>query len=112
MKIYHNPRCAKSRETLNILKEKGFSPKEVLYMKEPLGIKELEDVVSKLGVAPSALLRKNEKLFKEEFKDKSLSEQEWLLVLLEHPNLMERPIVIHENKAVIARPPENVLSIL
>ncbi|MCC5922404.1 MAG: arsenate reductase (glutaredoxin) [Crocinitomicaceae bacterium] len=112
MKIYHNPRCAKSRETLNILKERGFNPEEVLYMKEPLGVPEMEDILNKLGVAPSALLRKKEKLFKEMFQDKELSEQEWLLVLLEHPNLMERPIVINKDKAVIGRPPENVLSIV
>jgi arsenate reductase len=81
-------------------------------MKEPLGVLEMEDILNKLGVAPSALLRKKEKLFKEMFQDKELSEQEWLLVLLEHPNLMERPIVINKDRAVIGRPPENVLSIV
>lgn len=112
MKIYHNPRCTKSRDALGILEEKGFSPEVVLYLKDPLGINELEDVLKKLEIAPSELIRKNEKIFKETYKDKELSEEEWLLVLLENPILMERPIVVHQDKAIIARPPELALTIM
>lgn len=112
MKIYHNPRCAKSRETLALLEEKGHSPELVLYLETPPTKKELKDLLKKLGIKASQLVRKGEKIYKEEYKGKELSEAQWLDALLAHPKLIERPIVVHNGKAAIGRPPTLVLDIL
>ncbi len=111
MKIFHNPRCRKSRETLAILEDKGIKPEIVLYLKEPPGREELKSLLRKLDMQPSALIRKGEKIYKENYKGRSLTEEQWLEVLLEHPKLMERPIVVEGEKAVVGRPPENVRSL-
>ncbi|WP_424964441.1 arsenate reductase (glutaredoxin) [Ekhidna sp.] len=112
MTIYHNPRCTKSRQTLALIEEKGanFVVKE--YLKNPPTKDDLKKVVSLLGIKPSELIRKGEAEFKENFKGKELSDDEWIDAMIAYPKLIERPIVIHENKAVIGRPPENVLDIL
>ena len=112
MKIYHNPRCGKSRQTLGLITESGVEPEIVLYMKDALTVEELSETINLLGIKPEALLRKKESIFKENFAGKSLTDAEWIQVMVEHPKLMERPIVIKGDKAIIGRPPENVLSLL
>lgn len=112
MKIYHNPRCRKSRETLELLRQHGVEPQIVEYLKTPPSKEELRDILRKLGMKPEQLVRKGEARYKEQFKGKALSEEEWLEVLTQHPRLIERPIVVAGDKAVIGRPPENVLQLL
>lgn len=109
--IYHNPRCRKSRETLEILNEKGIEPVVVEYLKNVPDVDELKSVLKKLGISAEDLIRKNEDIFKTKFKGKKYSEEEWIKILLEHPVLIERPIVIKGNKAAIGRPPEKVLEL-
>lgn len=110
--IYHNPRCSKSRGALKILEEKGLSPDVRYYLKEALSEEELKFLLNKLGIRAEDLVRKGEKLYKEQYKGKTLSEAEWIHVLTEHPRLIERPIVIKGNKAVIGRPPEKVMELI
>ena len=110
--IYHNPRCRKSRETLELIKNKGLAPKIIEYLNEPPSESEMKDILSKLDIQPEELLRKTESIYKDQFKGKDLSGDEWIKVMIENPKLIERPIVINKGKAVIGRPPENVLSII
>jgi arsenate reductase (glutaredoxin) len=110
--IYHNNRCTKSRETLKILEENTKDFEIIEYLKNPPTVAELSDIIQKLKIKPEQLLRKSEELFKEKFKGKNYSDQEWITIMVENPVLIERPIVINGNRAVIGRPPENVLSIL
>lgn len=112
MKIYHNPRCRKSRETLAIIEEAGVQPKIVEYLKDVPSKEELKAVLSKLGMKAKDLLRKGEADYKENFKGKELSEEEWIEAMITYPKLIERPIVIKGNKAVLGRPPENVKALL
>ncbi|MEQ8908224.1 MAG: arsenate reductase (glutaredoxin) [Vicingaceae bacterium] len=108
MKIYHNPRCTKSRETLAILKEEGQDFEIVEYLKEVPSKEELNQLLAKLNMKPEELLRKGEKVFKEKFKGKQFGDEEWVQIMIENPKLIERPIVVKGNKAVIGRPPETV----
>ncbi|MGV9011631.1 MAG: arsenate reductase (glutaredoxin) [Flavobacteriales bacterium] len=110
--IYHNPRCSKSREALTLLKESGITPKVVEYLKDAPTRKELELLVMQLGIPASELVRKNEPLFKEKYKGLQLNEHEWIRVMHENPQLMERPVVVKGHKAVIGRPMENVKDLL
>ena len=112
MKIYHNPRCSKSRETLSIIQEAGKKVEIINYLDTPPSDQELKAILSKLGIPAEQLLRKNELVFKEQFSDKSFSEDEWIKIMVKHPKLIERPIVIDGQKAVIGRPPEKVLALL
>lgn len=112
MKIYHNPRCTKSRETLALLKSKGKDPEIVLYLDTPPTATELKAILKKLKIKPEQLLRKGESIFKEQFKGKNLTDEQWIEAMVNNPKLIERPIVINGNKAVIGRPPEQVLDIL
>lgn len=112
MKIYHNPRCRKSRETLALLEDNGIKPEIVLYLDQPLSRAELQNLLKKLDLLPSEVVRKEEQLFKDSYKGKALSETEWLDVLLEHPRLMQRPIVVRGERAVLGRPPEKALELL
>lgn len=109
--IYHNPRCSKSRQTLSILQDSGVEPTIVEYLKVPLRQKEIQKVLSKLGSNPSDILRKKESIVKEIGLDTS-DEEAILQAMVDHPILMERPIVVHGQKAVIGRPPENVKELL
>ena len=109
MKIYHNPRCRKSRETLALIEEKGVTPEVIRYLEEPPTKAELRQILSLLGIPASALVRRNEALYKEKFKGKNISEAEWLDILVENPRLIERPIVVDGDRAILGRPPENVL---
>ena len=112
IKIYYNPRCRKSRETLALIKQKGDNVIVQEYLKEPPTKDELRDITNLLEIKPFDLVRRNEAEFKENYKGKKLTDEEWLEVLAKHPKLIERPIVINERNAVIGRPPENVLTIL
>ena len=112
MKIYHNPRCSKSRETLSIIQEAGKKVEIINYLDTPPSDQELKAILSKLGIPAEQLLRKNELVYKEQFSDKSFSEDEWIKTMVKHPKLIERPIVIDGQKAVIGRPPEKVLALL
>lgn len=112
MKIYHNPRCRKSRETLNIINEKGIKTDIVEYLKTPLTEKELADILEKLKMKPEQIIRKGEVIYKEKYKGKKYSDAEWIKILVNNPILIERPIVVDGNKAILGRPPINVLEIL
>lgn len=112
MKFYHNARCAKSREALQLLHDKGINPDIVEYMKEPITPDELNELLDKLDMEPHDLIRKKEKVWKEEFADKELSPDELVLVMIEHPKLMERPILVNGDKARVGRPPEQILEIV
>ncbi len=108
MKIYHNPRCRKSRETLNIIRNHGIDPEVILYLETPPSRKEIKEVLDKLGICALDLVRKEEKLFKESYKGKEFSEEEWIQILADNPKLIQRPVVIDGKKAIIGRPPESV----
>lgn len=108
MKIYHNPRCRKSRETLALIQAQEIEPEIVLYLEDTPNQKTLKDLISSLGIKPYELIRRSEAIFKEKYKGKELSDAQWIKAMTEHPKLIERPIVIKGKKAVIGRPPSNV----
>ena len=110
--IYHNPRCSKSRQTLTLIQEKGIAPEIIEYLKSPPSESELDQILSKLAVKPEALMRKGEDEFKLHFMGKNLSRTESIHLMVQYPKVIERPIVINGNKAIIGRPPECVLDIL
>lgn len=110
--IYHNPRCGKSRATLALLQEKHISPQIVEYLKTPPTSTELKAIVGKLGIKPEQLVRKNEELYKTKYAGKALTDDQWLTALATDPILIERPIVVAGKRAVLGRPPENVLLLL
>ncbi|MFA7444620.1 MAG: arsenate reductase (glutaredoxin) [Flavobacteriaceae bacterium] len=110
--IYHNPRCSKSRAGVQLLEhlEKPFQT--VLYMEDRLSYEELEEIIKKLGIRPFELLRRNESVWKEVYKDKNLTDSEIINLMVNNPQLIERPIVVKGNKAVVGRPTENIALIL
>lgn len=108
MKIFHNPRCRKSREALAFLEENNAPHEVVLYLKDVPSLEELTQVHKALGIPAEGMLRKGEKLFKENFKGQEHSDQEWLKIMHENPVLIERPIIWSKDQAVIARPLENI----
>lgn len=111
--IYHNPRCSKSRASLSMLEEKGLNPTIIKYLETPPDRQELTEILDKLGIPAEQLVRKGEALFKElGLEDKTLSNDEWIELLVQNPRLIERPIVVHNNKAAIGRPIERVIEIL
>lgn len=111
--LYHNPRCSKSREALNLLREQGQEPEVVLYLETPPNVKTLKALLGKLGINARDLLRKGEDAYKElNLADEKLSEAALIKAMVENPKLIERPIAINGDKAVIGRPPENVLQII
>ncbi|WP_439136286.1 arsenate reductase (glutaredoxin) [Pseudomaricurvus sp.] len=111
--IYHNPRCSKSRQTLALLEENGVEPEVVLYLETPPSASDLQELLSKLGISARELLRKGEDAYKENgLSDKSLGEDALLEAMTQYPKLIERPIVVKGSKAVLGRPPENVLELI
>jgi len=112
MKIYHNPRCRKSRETLQILNDKGIDPEIVLYLNDLFTEEDLSKILKKLKISPIQLVRKSEAIYKSDYKGKEMSDAAWIKAMVKHPKLIERPIVVHGKKAVLGRPPENVLEII
>ena len=113
LKIYHNPRCSKSRATLAILEEAGKSPEIIHYLETPLNPDELKEILKKLGLAPRDIIRKGEAIYKElGLADETINDDQLIKAMSEHPILIERPIVINGKKGKLGRPPEAVLDIL
>ncbi len=113
VKIYHNPRCGKSRQTLQLLKEQGIEPEVIEYLKTPPSTQELDDILQKLGMEPRELMRKKEAEYKANgLDDASLDRQALIQAMINSPILIERPVVIAGGKAAVGRPPEAVLTIL
>ena len=110
--IYHNSRCRKSRETLQILVDNNLEFKVIEYLKVQLSKTQIESLINKLGIDPIELVRRNEDVWKQNYKGKGLSRSEIVKILSENPKLIERPIVELNDKAIIGRPPENVLKII
>ena len=110
--IYHNPRCSKSRQGLAIVEESGKDFEVVKYLDEPLSEEKLMELLKLLNIAPLDLVRKNEAIWKENYKGKNLTDAEIVKAMVQNPKLIERPIVVNGKKAVIGRPPENILDIL
>lgn len=113
VRIYHNPRCSKSRQTLALLEQHGHTPEVIEYLKTPLTAADLETLLTQLGMRPREILRKGEPAYKElGLSDTSLSDMALITAMAAHPILIERPIVETGGKAAIGRPPESVLAIL
>ena len=111
--IYHNPRCSKSRQTLEILNKQNVDTEIVLYLENPPSAEEISSILQKLGLSARDIIRKGEEEYKLlNIKDQSLTENELISFMSENPKLIERPIVVKDDKAIIGRPPENVLSLL
>lgn len=112
-KILHNPRCSKSRQTLALLEENGETPEIIEYLNTPPSAEELTFIINELGIEPRDLMRKGETEYKElNLADENLSKEQLIDAMVATPRLIERPIVIKNNKVAVGRPPENVLAIL
>lgn len=111
--IYHNPRCSKSRATLELLQKKGIEPEVVLYLQNPPTAAALEKIVQQLGVPVTDIIRFGEEIAEELGlqKEDKRSAKQWCKLIAENPILLERPIVVHKNKARVGRPPEQVLEL-
>ncbi|WP_396191674.1 arsenate reductase (glutaredoxin) [Flavobacterium sp.] len=110
--IYHNPRCGKSRDCLAFLETSDKKFEIIKYLETPLTFNELEEIIQKLKINPIELIRKNETIWKENFKGKELSDSEIIQTMVDYPILMERPIVVYNDKAIIARPLEKIKEII
>ena len=110
--IYHNARCSKSRSACEIVAGQGIEATIVEYLKTPPGKEELRALLQKLGMKPAEIVRRGEDVFKENYAGKTLDDEQWLDALVAHPILIERPIVVRGDKAIIGRPPEKVLDLL
>ena len=111
--IYHNPLCSKSRQTLELLVQNGVEPEIIEYLKAPPSKSELSEILDLLGLTPRELMRKKEHIYNEAgLTDDNLSDEQLIAAMIEHPILIERPIVLVNGKAAIGRPPESVLEIL
>jgi arsenate reductase (glutaredoxin) len=112
IKIYHNTRCSKSREACSILQEEGVDFETMEYLKTPPTEKEIISLLKMLGMKAEDIVRKGEPLYKEKFANKKLTEAQWVKALAKNPILIERPIIVKGNKAIIGRPSEKVLELL
>lgn len=110
--IYHNPRCGKSRDCLAFLETSNKKFEIIKYLETPLNFNELAEIIRKLNINPIELIRKNETIWKENFKGKELSDSEIIQSMVDYPILMERPIVVYNDKAIIARPLEKIKEII
>ena len=112
-KIFHNPRCSKSRQTLQILEEHDCEVEVILYLETAIDESVLVDILGKMSLSPRDLLRKGEQEFKDNnLKNSNYSDQEIKKFMIQHPKLIERPIVLKGDKAILGRPPENVLELI
>lgn len=111
-KVYHNTRCKKSRAGLQFLQDKGMEVAIIEYLKNPLSIVELTQLFSKLNRKPSEMIRKQEAIFKSDFKGKSFTEDEWIRIIAENPKLLNRPIIVKGNKAIWGDPVDNIDDII
>lgn len=112
IKIYHNNRCSKSRLGLELLEQSGKPFEIVKYLEIPITAKELKNIIMLLGIKPIDLVRKNETIWKTDFKNKTLTDAQIIEAMVKNPKLIERPIVINNNKAVIGRPTEKISEII
>lgn len=112
IQILHNPRCGKSREGLALLEASGKEFEIIKYLENHPSKKELKEIIKKIGIEPLKLVRQNETIWKEEFKNKLLSDDEIIDAMIQHPILIERPIIINGNKAIIGRPPTAITTII
>ncbi len=112
IKIYHNARCSKSRQGLELLENSGKEFEIIKYLENIPTNEELTSIIEKLQIKPIDLVRKNEAIWKEQFKGKELSDKELISAMIQYPKLIERPIVVNKNKAVIGRPIENITTII
>jgi len=111
--IYHNPKCSKSRQTLELLQQNGITPAIIEYLKTPPTAETLKEILAQLGLAPRDLMRKKEAVYAEnELDNPSLSDDDLIDFMIQNPILIERPIVLANGKAALGRPPEQVLDIL
>ena len=111
--IYHNPRCSKSRATLELLQQQSTEPEVVLYLQDTPSHEALSSITEKMNCSITDIIRKGEAIYKElDLANQSLSESQMIDIVVQHPILLERPIVVNGDRAAIGRPPENVLSIL
>ena len=111
--FFHNPRCSKSRQALALLKERKDKFEVFMYLDEKLEKGFLKEIIQKLGISPRDLLRRGESAYKDNnLKDSNISDEEIINLMIEHPKLIERPIYIKDTKAIICRPPEEVLKIV
>jgi len=110
--IYHNPRCSKSRACHLILSDAKKDIEVINYMQTPFSEEKLREVIGLLGISPLELVRTNEVIWKEKFKGKKMSDNALIKAMVQYPKLIERPIVVFENSAIIARPPEKVLGFI
>lgn len=112
IRIYHNPRCRKSREGLQILKDSGKDFEIIKYLDDPISESELRKIINLLEIEPIELVRKNEAIWKSDYKQKDLSNNDIVLAMIENPKLIERPIVINNKKGVIGSPPSRITEII
>lgn len=111
--LYHNPRCSKSRQTLELLTQKGVEPEIIEYLQTPPDAQQLEQILTMLGLEPRQLMRTGEVEYKDNnLADPALSRAQLIQAMVDHPRLIQRPIVLHNGKAALGRPPESVLEIL
>jgi arsenate reductase len=110
--IYHNPGCSKSRATLALLEQRGIAPCIVRYLETPPDAGELTALAAKLGIRPEQLVRKGEEVYKAKYAGRSLTDAEWIEAMVSDPILIERPIVVAGDRAIIGRPPETVLTLI
>lgn len=111
--IYHNPRCSKSRQTLQLLEEHTITPDIVLYLETPLDAAQIKEILKKLDIGARDLMRRGEQAYKDQnLSDSSLTDEQLVAAMVAEPKLIERPIVVKGARAVLGRPPENVLSLL
>jgi arsenate reductase len=113
IKVYQKPTCSKCRTTLGLLRDRGVDFEEVNYYETPLGETELRDLIDKLGISPRELMRKDEQIYRElQIGKRDLSDEELIRLMIENPDLIQRPIVVRGQRAVLGRPPENVEQLL
>jgi arsenate reductase len=112
IKIYHNPRCTKSRQGVAFLEEKGLDFEIVKYLEDSFTVETLSITIKELGIKPIDLIRKNEAIWKSDFKGKELSDAEIIQAMVDFPKLIERPIIVNNGKAVVARPTEKIEEVL
>lgn len=106
--VYHNPRCSKSREAIAFLKEQNAEIEIIEYLKEAPTESEIKTLLQKLNLPAFELVRKSEEFFKDNYKDKIFTDKEWIKILVQNPILIERPVIVKGNKAVIGRPTEKI----
>lgn len=112
IKIYHNPRCTKSRQGVAFLEEKGVSFEVIKYLETTFTVEELSKVIDELGVKPIELVRKNEAIWKRDFKGQEMTDSAIIEAMIAHPKLIERPIIANDGKAVIVRPTDRIEEVL